>query len=161
MAWRRPGDKPLSEPMMVSLLTHICVTRPQWVNTWWPRQTVDIFRTTFSNAFSWMKMYESIEIPLKIVAKGSINNTPAFVQIMTWRRGNKPLSETMMLSSRYMSLGLNELIASSLLWDNLVGETGVQRILVKTGFADGYSVRQISGLLISRKYHNRGGHKGW
>ena len=29
MAWRRPGDKPLSEPMMVSLTTHICVTRPQ------------------------------------------------------------------------------------------------------------------------------------
>ena len=29
MAWRRPGDKPLSEAMMVSLLTHICVTRPQ------------------------------------------------------------------------------------------------------------------------------------
>ena len=32
MAWRRPGDKPLSEPMMVSLTTHICVTRLQWVN---------------------------------------------------------------------------------------------------------------------------------
>ena len=32
MAWRRLGVKPLSEPMMVSLLTHICVTRPQWVN---------------------------------------------------------------------------------------------------------------------------------
>ena len=32
MARRRPGDKPLSEPMMVRLLTHICVTRPQWVN---------------------------------------------------------------------------------------------------------------------------------
>ena len=31
MAWRRSGDKPLSEPMMVSLLTHICVARPQWV----------------------------------------------------------------------------------------------------------------------------------
>ena len=29
MAWRRSGDKPLSEPMMVSLLTHICVTRRQ------------------------------------------------------------------------------------------------------------------------------------
>ena len=29
MAWRRSGDKPLSEPMVVSLLTHICVTRPQ------------------------------------------------------------------------------------------------------------------------------------
>ena len=32
MVWRRSGDKPLSEPMMVSLMTHICVTRPQWVN---------------------------------------------------------------------------------------------------------------------------------
>ena len=33
IAWRRPGDKPLSESMMVSLLTHICVTRPQWVKS--------------------------------------------------------------------------------------------------------------------------------
>ena len=32
MAWRRAGDKPLSESMLVCLLTHICVTRPQWVN---------------------------------------------------------------------------------------------------------------------------------
>ena len=31
MAWRQSGDKPLSEPMMVSLLSHICVTRPWWV----------------------------------------------------------------------------------------------------------------------------------
>ena len=31
MAWHRPGDKPLSEAMTVSLLAHICVTRPQWV----------------------------------------------------------------------------------------------------------------------------------
>ena len=31
MAWRRPGDKPLSEPTLVSLLMYICVTRPQWV----------------------------------------------------------------------------------------------------------------------------------
>ena len=29
MAWCRSGDKPLSEPMMVSVTTHICVTRPQ------------------------------------------------------------------------------------------------------------------------------------
>ena len=33
MAWRRPGDKPLPETLMVSLLTHICVTRPHWVLT--------------------------------------------------------------------------------------------------------------------------------
>ena len=34
MARYRPGDKSLSETMMVSLLTHICVTRPQLVNAW-------------------------------------------------------------------------------------------------------------------------------
>ena len=31
MAWCRPGDKPLFEPMMVSLLTHICGIQPIWV----------------------------------------------------------------------------------------------------------------------------------
>ena len=31
MTWCQPGDKPLFEPMMVRLPTHICVTRPQWV----------------------------------------------------------------------------------------------------------------------------------
>ena len=33
MAWCRSGDKPLSEPMMVSLPMHICVTRSQWVKS--------------------------------------------------------------------------------------------------------------------------------
>ena len=43
MAWRRPGDKPLSEPMMVSLLTHICVTQPQWVNEERPWSSGSLF----------------------------------------------------------------------------------------------------------------------
>ena len=33
MAWRWPGDKPLSEPMMVCLPTHICVTWRQRVKS--------------------------------------------------------------------------------------------------------------------------------
>ena len=33
MAWRRPGDKPLSEPMRYSLPTHICVTRPYLITS--------------------------------------------------------------------------------------------------------------------------------
>ena len=37
MAWRQPGDKPLSEPRMVSILMHICVTRSQWVNQKMPQ----------------------------------------------------------------------------------------------------------------------------
>ena len=53
MAWRRPGDKPLSEPMMVNVLTHICVTRPQWVN---PRlaQTPIGFQRALS--YSWVNI---------------------------------------------------------------------------------------------------------
>ena len=33
IAWHRPGDKPISEPGTVSLLMHIYITRPQWVNS--------------------------------------------------------------------------------------------------------------------------------
>ena len=32
IAWHQTGDKPLSEPMMVRSQTHICISRPQWVN---------------------------------------------------------------------------------------------------------------------------------
>ena len=46
MAWRRPGNKPLSEPMVVWLPTHICVTWLQWLHL---------------NAFSvWMTMITNI-----------------------------------------------------------------------------------------------------
>ena len=31
MTWRWPGVKPLSQPMMVRLAMHICITLPQWV----------------------------------------------------------------------------------------------------------------------------------
>ena len=48
MAWRRPGDKPLSESMMVSLPTHICVTRPQWVNPLYVRDGVTILNMWIS-----------------------------------------------------------------------------------------------------------------
>ena len=30
----QPGDKPLSEPMMVRSVTHICITWPQWVKVY-------------------------------------------------------------------------------------------------------------------------------
>ena len=56
MAWRRPGDKPLSEPMMVSLLTHICVIRPQWVKE--PKSIIltlyntILYESVFSLSFS-------------------------------------------------------------------------------------------------------------
>ena len=68
--------------------------------THWGRyKMAAIFQTTFSNEFSWMKMYEyRLQISLKFVPQGPINNIPALVQIMAWRRpGDKPLSGPMMV----------------------------------------------------------------
>ena len=50
--WRWPGDKPLFESMMVSLLMYECITRPQWVNTLRLRQNgghfvENIFKSIF------------------------------------------------------------------------------------------------------------------
>ena len=59
-----------------------------------------IFQTTFSNAFSWMKMYNFwVRFHCSFVPKGPIDNIPTLVQIMAWGRpGGKPLSEAMMVS---------------------------------------------------------------
>ena len=46
MAWCRLGNKPLPDPMMISLPMHICVTRPQWVNG---------FELYFINQTHWIK----------------------------------------------------------------------------------------------------------
>ena len=57
MAWQRTGDKPLSEPMLVSLLTQLRVTQPQWLKTRvWDNQYYKVnqtvmFWTTFYNIY--------------------------------------------------------------------------------------------------------------
>ena len=60
-----------------------------------------MFKYIFLNENIWIP----IEISLKFIPKGSINNIPALVQIMAWRRtGDKSLSEPMMtqLNDAYM-----------------------------------------------------------
>ena len=59
MTWRRPGDKPLSEPMMVTLPTHICVTRPQWAKSLRPEQNGCHFADNILDKFYWMKMFDT------------------------------------------------------------------------------------------------------
>ena len=52
----------------------------------------DIFKCIFFNDNIWI----SIKISMKCVPNGPINNIPALVQIMAWRRpGDKPLSGPM------------------------------------------------------------------
>ena len=73
MAWRRPGDKPLSEPVAVNLPTHICVTRPQWVkHHFWPYFAFSGEQWHFKGAFGgkfeliWTGSYCVIEMLLFI-----------------------------------------------------------------------------------------------
>ena len=58
------------------------------------------FQTIFANAFLLNEnVWILIKISLRFILKGPINNIPALVQIMAWRRpGDKPLSEPMMIS---------------------------------------------------------------
>ena len=56
MACRRPGDKPLSEPLTVSLLAHICITLPQWVKT--PEYRPCMYNTNHFNKVSQCKFLE-------------------------------------------------------------------------------------------------------
>ena len=74
MAWCRPGDKPFSELMMVRLLTHICVTRPQCVNAsntatkilWYSQVTImaaDAMLSTYSLLISTLtKMTSTLQM---------------------------------------------------------------------------------------------------
>ena len=68
MAWRWPGDKPLSEPMMVKLLTHICVTRPQWV------EEVFDFAEMIVTLFEWLSHSMGVSDTCQIWKLSSIGN---------------------------------------------------------------------------------------
>ena len=84
----------------ISHVERVRVTKDPFVNTLRPRQNEqhfadDIFKRIFFNENVWI----SIKISLKLVPKDPINNIPALVQIIAWRRsGDKPLSEPMMAS---------------------------------------------------------------
>ena len=54
-----------------------------------------ISQPTHSNTFTWMKTFVFfIQISLKFVPNGPIDNKPALVQVMAWRwTGDKPLPE--------------------------------------------------------------------
>ena len=55
MAWPCSDDKPLSEPMMVSSRTHICITRPQWVKQYYEfSASIDLCLITCHNWCHWL-----------------------------------------------------------------------------------------------------------
>ena len=112
MAWRRPGDKPLSEPMVVSLLMHICITRPQWVTgahplfqephlgelvwahlgsqRWWPAVVIHGSQAGVkpaSRSRSWVFWYGDHKISQ--VCKSSLNSLRFSDSYVCWRFGSR------------------------------------------------------------------------
>ena len=97
-----------------------------WIMQWWNNcygiilsvttsvtKMAAISQTIFPNACLNGNVWTAIELSLKFIPKGPINIISSFVQIMVWHRaGDKPLSETMMVSllaRKHSSLGLNDI----------------------------------------------------
>ena len=102
-------DNPIYMGSIALNLVRYCITRADllyslgmhsMLNTSRPRQNGrhfpdDIFKSIFLNETAWIP----IKISLKLVSKGQINNIPALVQIMAWRRpDDKPLSDPMVVN---------------------------------------------------------------
>ena len=88
MAWRRPGDKPLSEPMMVNLPTHICIIRqsinwknytndlhsfirfglPDWCNWQWGKQDNLLLTTWWLYMWCWQVKSTYSDVIMSTVA---------------------------------------------------------------------------------------------
>ena len=97
MAWHWKGSKSLPEQWWPSALVHICISRPWHIEAKAKRLT--FCRWHFQMHFFDENIWIFINISLTLDHKGQINNIPALVSIMAWRRpGNNPLSEPMTVS---------------------------------------------------------------
>ena len=87
MAWCWPGNKPLSEPMMVSLLKHICLTQPRWVkqkltyNTLRPEQNDWYFADNWHFQMHFLEWKILNKISLKFIAECQTNKKSTLVQV--------------------------------------------------------------------------------
>ena len=89
MAWCRLGDKPLSEPMLVSLLSHICVARPQWVKTVFG--LISYIQQSVADSF-WT---EALQF-------GKYTSTPNLLKpVITAHTGTQPIISTNVVRSQY------------------------------------------------------------
>ena len=105
MAWRRPGDKPLSELRMESLRTHICVTRPQWVK-WYSALW---FSVCFGNPICYISLTGYSDY-MKHVGSALMSSQPCtlpkrmLVSLQgLWRRAIKGLSSRVTSSPTHVS----------------------------------------------------------
>ena len=69
MTWRQLGDKPLSEPMMVSLLTHKCITRRQWLKAETIPQTAKTLGSTLIRSDAKVMDWYLTDVDLRVFVK--------------------------------------------------------------------------------------------
>ena len=68
MAWRQPGEKPLSELIMLSSLTHICFTGPQIIrNTTYCVISMHLQRYVDTSNYCHNTIQLSLQIPVDIL----------------------------------------------------------------------------------------------
>ena len=135
MAWRWPGHKPLSEPMMVNLLTNICVTRPQWVKAtlyrWLSTRLQCVIKgvtaacTKPSICFYWYASLSRLFLIIMIVADVPVPNfTDASTTIMVTRQEcYRSLLRNIGLKQRLGRLGGRQLITYFILVGSSFTET--------------------------------------
>ena len=115
MAWRRPGDKPLYEPMLVFVQTHICVNRPQWVNTEAERKWPPFSRWHFQMYFlEWKLLNLNKKFHWNLFPEFQLTYIiPALVEIMAiiW------INDGLIYWHKYASLCLSDL--THLSWDKM------------------------------------------
>ena len=114
-----PVNSPHKEPVTRNMFPFddvIMIINGNSLNTLRPRQNGrhfadDIFKCVFLNENIWTPL----KISLKIAPKDPINNIPALVEIMAWRRsGDKPLSQQMMVSlPTHISISMRHLASMS------------------------------------------------
>ena len=104
MRWHLSSMNVIQRMQHMVLYKETCRTRRNkrtGLNTLRPKQNGRHFADDdFKRIFLNENIRISIKISLKFVPKGTINNIPALVQIMAWRRtGDKPLSGPVMVTS--------------------------------------------------------------
>ena len=147
MAWHRPGDKPLSEPMMVSLLTHICVTWPRWVKFIELVQTFD---------FNW----RTVGVPTHLHAFWISRAMTSVIMCPDWFKKQAPVSmfnhDIYSKGSNFVQFELSYQVATERYMTSDVVELSSLPVIRNNHSKHKYlSFETLQDLIIKRHYWNK------
>ena len=160
--WRQSGNKPLFEPMVVSLLTHMCVTPPYWVILYWGLNRIaDIFQTTFLiHCLQWNILVKNISTWLTIYQHRFRLTAPSYYTDTCYQSSMMPYglvgpqcvnSRSITRSLEISSTILNDVIESKTLFDELASELCISICLCEIWSSNmtNYSTLHIIDMYLS------------